>query len=67
VSPEGEAAFVTTKDRIYRKKEGKWDVLDGCSTGVAIGPDGTLFRRDCDFFVQKLVEDKYINTEKRWE
>ena len=57
VSPEGEPAFVTTNDKIQRKLNGKWQQLQGCATGVAIGPDGTLYRRDCDYYVHKYTED----------
>jgi len=67
VSPQGEPAFVTRDDRIYRKQNGKWRQLDGCSTGIAFAPDGTLFRRDCDFYVHKLQESNYIDTAGVWQ
>ena len=59
VDPDGNPAFITTDDRIVRKKAGKWEFLQGCSTGVTIGSDGTLYRRDCDFFVNKYVDGEW--------
>ena len=39
--------------------------MDGCSTGVAIGPDGTLYSRDCNYYINKF--QGFDAPEKYWE
>jgi streptogramin lyase len=60
VSPQGQPAYVSTTDRIYRKENGQFKLMQGCSTGVAIGPDGTIFRRDCEYYVHKFVGEDWV-------
>lgn len=55
VDPNGDPSFITTDNKLARKKDGKWTIMEDCSTGVAIGTDGTLYRRDCDDLVNKYV------------
>ena len=55
VDPDGNPAYISSNDKIFWKLKGKWSQLDGCSTGITIGPDGTLYSRDCNYYVNKFL------------
>ena len=65
VDPNGNPAYITTDDQIVRKEGGVWTFLVGCSTGIAIGPDGILYRRDCDFYVNKYQDGEWKKVSER--
>ena len=60
VDENGQPSFITLDNKIARKKDGKWIYMQECSTGVAVGPDGTLYRLDCDDLVNKYVDGKWV-------
>ena len=65
VAPNGEPAYVTTGNELAWKKDGKWIFFKNCTLGVAIGADGTLYRRDCDDFVNRYVDGKWERLSQR--
>ena len=59
VDNDGDPAYIGFKSKhILYMKKGMWTEVGGCSFGVAYGPRGELYRRGCDSYVYRYVEDQ---------
>jgi hypothetical protein len=39
-------------------KQGMWTEIGGCASGVAYGPQGTLYRRGCDGYIFQYEDEQ---------